>query len=196
MRPRSSSTVHPRWDIRFGKRWSSTARSLSRNPYVNARSPVQVRPQVVYDANMEPKETYSCGAVVWRRVEGPVAYELLLIKQFQHRDSWGIPKGHMNEGETHAECALREVKEEAGVDVTLGQLLPEVSTIWNNERKRVVSYLARQIDDQEPNCNDPDCEVAEVRWFSINALPRIHVYQRPLISHAIKVLLDQASILE
>lgn len=139
----------------------------------------------------EVKETTSCGAVVWRRIEGlpgPVTFEILLIKQFAHKDSWGIPKGHMHEGESLTECAQREVREEAGIDVSLGQLLPEVYTTWNNERKRVVSYLAQQACSKQPSCDDPDCEVADVRWFKTTELPRIHVYQRPLIAHAISVI--------
>ena len=139
----------------------------------------------------EVKETISCGAVVWRRIEGlpgPATFQVLLIKQFAHKDSWGIPKGHIHDGETLQQCALREVREEAGVDVKLGDPLMEVSTVWNNERKRVVSFLAQQVDASEPNCNDPDCEVAEVRWFSIDSLPKIHVYQRPLLASVIAKL--------
>ena len=42
----------------------------------------------------ERKKTLSCGGLPWRLRNGQV--EVLLIKQFTHKDSWGLPKGHIN----------------------------------------------------------------------------------------------------
>ncbi len=47
--------------------------------------------------------------------------EILLVRPWAERDAWGIPKGHINEGEDPQVCAKREVLEEAGVDIELGQ---------------------------------------------------------------------------
>lgn len=134
----------------------------------------------------ETKESVSCGAIVWRKNRD--MYEILLIKQFLQKESWGIPKGHINEDESFEQCARREVREETGIDVVLAQALPEVTTTWGNEKKRVISYMAQQVGSSDPHCNDPDCEVAEVRWFSVDNLPRIHPYQRSLVEHAIKTM--------
>jgi 8-oxo-dGTP diphosphatase len=137
--------------------------------------------------NKERRKTTSCGAVTWRVNEGRL--ELLLIKQFEHKDSWGIPKGHMDAGETLVECALREVREETGVAVRLGARLPDCATYFKNEDKTVVSYLAQPLDPRaEPAHDDPDSEVADARWIPIDQLPRIHVYQQPLIAKAIELL--------
>lgn len=125
---------------------------------------------------------YACGAVIWRKTD--TGLELLLIKQFAHKESWGIPKGHVQPGETFEQCALREVHEEAGIDVKLGTRMPDAETAWNDERKIVISWLSEQLGDATPNTTHEECEVAEVRWFSIDNLPRIHVYQRPLIAYA------------
>ena len=57
------------------------------------------------------KEEKSCGAVIWRRTER--GHEFLLA---QHGAShWSFPKGHIEEGETAQETAIREIGEEAGV---------------------------------------------------------------------------------
>ena len=51
-------------------------------------------------------------------------YVLLLRDSYQH---WGLPKGHLEAGETPACAALREVEEETGLgDLVLG---PELHTI-------------------------------------------------------------------
>lgn len=56
-------------------------------------------------------EATSCGGVIIFR--GKI---LLLYKNYKNRyEGWVLPKGTVEEGETHEMTALREVKEEAGI---------------------------------------------------------------------------------
>ena len=143
--------------------------------------------------NKERRKTTSCGGLPVRHRDGKT--EVLLIKQFAHKDAWGIPKGHMNDGETEEQCAAREVREEAGVQVTLGQRLPDVGMAFRNEDKTVISWLCTVVGSEVPNHNDPDSEVADARWFNIDALPQLHVYQRPLLATAIDILTGKSVVL-
>jgi len=135
------------------------------------------------EKNKGRKKTTSCGGLVWRLHENKV--QVLLIKQFAHKERWGIPKGHIDAGETLEECAVREIREEAGVDVKLGVRLQDVFIKNDAEDKTVVSWLAVPVGSHEPNHNDPDSEVADARWFDVDALPEIMVYQRPLLASAV-----------
>lgn len=133
-----------------------------------------------------PVETTSCGAIVWRVTS---SVELCLIKQFKNSDSWGIAKGHIQDGETVEQCALREVKEETGLIVELGtKLTPIKNLIKNRELKTVIAFLARVVGDDKPRIDDPDCEVVDCRWFNIDALPKVHLYQRQLVDEAVRTL--------
>ena len=57
----------------------------------------------------------SCGAVVFTREGGTVKYVIIRSTE----GFYGYPKGHMEPGETEEQTALREIKEETGLDVTL-----------------------------------------------------------------------------
>ena len=52
----------------------------------------------------------SCGVLVCR---GEPIESFLLMK---HRDRLDLPKGHVDPGETELECALRELREETGIE--------------------------------------------------------------------------------
>lgn len=131
------------------------------------------------------KKTTSCGGVIWR-VDDKGNPALLLIKQFAHKERWGIPKGHVDSGETLEECALREVREETGLKIQLGERMPDVFIANSSEDKTVISWLSVPVGSHEPNQDDPDCEIADVRWFELTQLPEIMTYQRSLIAQAVE----------
>lgn len=49
---------------------------------------------------------------------------LLSHPKKQGQDTWGIAKGKIEENETYLDCAIRETKEEIGLDIKLG-MIPE-----------------------------------------------------------------------
>lgn len=57
----------------------------------------------------------SCGAVVFTRINNEIKY--LVIKSLA--GIYGFPKGHVEQGETEEQTALREVFEETGISVGL-----------------------------------------------------------------------------
>jgi|SRR3989338_2942044 len=56
---------------------------------------------------------FSAGAVVFKRVGGDI---LFLVVYSNRNKIWGFPKGHLEKGETEKESAVREIKEEAGLE--------------------------------------------------------------------------------
>lgn len=83
----------------------------------------------------------SCGAVVFTEVDGKRKYVVICSVG----GDYGFPKGHMEVGETEEETALREVREEIGVSVTLldGFRQEEWYDLPNKPgvRKQVVYFL-------------------------------------------------------
>ena len=60
----------------------------------------------------------ACGAIIFTNENNVRKYVLLCGHGIYH-GYYGFPKGHVEEGETERETALREVKEETGLDVVL-----------------------------------------------------------------------------
>jgi 8-oxo-dGTP pyrophosphatase MutT (NUDIX family) len=98
--------------------------------------------RVCYSTSMPVRNTTSCGACVYRDNKNGV--ELLLVRPFEDRDAWGIPKGHIGLGETVEQCAVREVKEETGLDVLLEDRLTIVYARYGDTRKKLYAFLARR----------------------------------------------------
>lgn len=134
----------------------------------------------------QPVKVTSCGAITWRLCEGRP--QILLIKQFEHNDAWSIPKGHINEGESIEDCAMREVKEETGVDIVLEMRLSDTVVNIKGGTKTVVAFLARPEGTPVINLENTHCEVADARWFDVDALPELQFYQRELILNTAKRL--------
>ncbi len=72
----------------------------------------------------EPVAVYAAGALPWRTRSGEL--EVLLIHRPRY-DDWSWPKGKQDRGETMPECAVREVREEIGLEEPLGVPLPATS---------------------------------------------------------------------
>lgn len=90
----------------------------------------------------------SAGAVLYTLVDGVRHYVLVREKN----GSYGLPKGHVEAGETLAQTALREVREETGVRAMLHTFQPvmvDEYPIAGGDLKRVSWFVAR-YDNQTP----------------------------------------------
>lgn len=69
------------------------------------------------------REEVSAGGVV------VLGNTILLLRKYN--GDWVLPKGKVEEGETHEETALREVKEETGVKASIKKYLGEIHYTYN-----------------------------------------------------------------
>ena len=79
----------------------------------------------------------SCGAIVFN------GDDVLIIEQFQ--GFFSFPKGHVEDGETEEETAIREVKEETNIDIEINSKKKyKISyKVSGNITKEVVFFLAK-----------------------------------------------------
>ncbi|WP_457641657.1 NUDIX hydrolase [Persephonella sp.] len=86
---------------------------------------------------METKWEFSAGGVVFRKTEdGKI--EILLIRV---KNRWSFPKGNIERGEPKDQAALREVKEETGVDAEILDYLGEVDYWYSIGLTRIHKFV-------------------------------------------------------
>jgi 8-oxo-dGTP pyrophosphatase MutT (NUDIX family) len=118
---------------------------------------------------MVQKTATSAGAIILREVKGQL--KIALAHHSRAANSWALPKGHVEDGESLQETALREVYEETGLSNVqliryLGSILRE-STKSNGDmiQKTIHFYLAYSFG--QPKLPTPtDQKFVEVDWFS------------------------------
>lgn len=90
----------------------------------------------------------SCGAVLFTKTANGILYTIVVEKN----GTTGLPKGHVESGETHIQCALREIKEETGIDAHIVDgFREEISYILHNGHcKHVIFFAASYEETQTP----------------------------------------------
>lgn len=93
--------------------------------------------------------------------------ELLMIFR---RGKWDLPKGKLDNGEDIATCALREVKEETGLEqVTLGDKIGETYHIYSQKGEHILKRSTwykmhgNSVDKLKPQKEE---DILEARWVS------------------------------
>ena len=111
----------------------------------------------------------SAGGVIYRRRDDQV--EVALIHTAKR---WGLPKGHVEEGERVEETAVREVREETGLAGKPDRRLGQISYTYRGKSrdgkpvriaKRVTFFLLEYL---EGEVHGHDYEVDEARWFPLD----------------------------
>ena len=93
--------------------------------------------------------------------------ELLLVRHQPVR-KWVLPGGAVDTDESFREAAAREVKEEAGVEVTydgLAMLIDVTISCDDHAVQGVVPVYAAEAKTFDPSVTDPDGEITAADWF-------------------------------
>ncbi len=123
------------------------------------------------------KREFSAGGIVINS-QGQV-----LLTQHSSNLHWGFPKGNINPGESSREAALREVREEGGVEAEILEKVGDAKYVYslNGEKifKVVSVFLMKYL---SGDLKDHDWEVKEAGWFEFKeALKRLSFSQDKLL---------------
>jgi 8-oxo-dGTP pyrophosphatase MutT (NUDIX family) len=109
---------------------------------------------------------------------------------------WALPKGNIDPGESPAETAVREVREETGVEGRLVEKLGDVRYVYTRKGGlrvfKVVSFFLLRAGRGRIGEIDESMriEVAEARWLPLEDAPRLLAYggEREMAAKALERL--------
>jgi 8-oxo-dGTP pyrophosphatase MutT (NUDIX family) len=129
---------------------------------------------------MAVKTAVSAGAIILREIDGHL--KIAMARHQRPEKAWILPKGHVEQGETLEQAALREIYEETGLRaVTLIKYLgsiPRESVKSNGDivHKMVHFYLAYASDDHLQPTAPTDAKFTSVGWFSAHEAMQLFPY--------------------
>ncbi len=114
------------------------------------------------------KDQISAGGVAFRHVESEVQVVIVSVKPSLR---WQLPKGIVDPGETPEVAAVREVKEEGGVETELVRLIETIEYWYQRVQfgkriryhKFVHFYL---LEYRSGDVSNHDHEIEEARWVN------------------------------
>jgi 8-oxo-dGTP pyrophosphatase MutT (NUDIX family) len=137
-------------------------------------------------------EQVSAGGVAYRKTDDTVEIAVILTNP---EGRWQLPKGMIDAGETAEQAAVREVREEAGIETELGVPIDTTEYWFSADRqgkrtrfhKSVHWYLMKYV---SGNVEDHDHEVLEARWMPAAAALEKLVFknERDIVKKALEII--------
>jgi 8-oxo-dGTP pyrophosphatase MutT (NUDIX family) len=145
----------------------------------------------------------SAGTVVFYRDGDGSLVLFLLIQRGEPFNDWVFPKGHIEDGEDIESAALRETREETGLDVVILRKIRSYSYsfYWDpaNERStKTVHYFLARSDSNQPtstNHGGPKSEAAafkQIRFVGTEEAVHLvkHQIEKDMLREAEKTIMD------
>lgn len=131
-----------------------------------------------------PRPAVTADCVVMTRESEP---KVLLIQRGNEpfKGCWAFPGGFMEMDETLEECAVRELKEETGIEVTEDDIMAfgTFSAVDRDPRGRTISKAYLVMVDKPIEVKGQD-DAAKAEWFNISELPELAFDHEEMFGHA------------
>ncbi len=140
-----------------------------------------------------PAEETSAGGLIVDISSDPPCAALIGRLDRRNRLMWSLPKGHIEDGETREEAAVREVEEETGIRGTIVAPLGTIDFWFVAEGRRIhktVHHFLLRANSGQISAEDP--EVVEVRWIDLSEVATTLAYadERRLVEKVPELLAD------
>jgi 8-oxo-dGTP pyrophosphatase MutT (NUDIX family) len=146
------------------------------------------------------RREFSAGGVIVRSINGRP--HIAAIRPRGKPGIWALPKGKIDPGESAPETAVREVREETGIEgrlvAKLGDVRYTYTATWEGAKGerifKVVSFFLLTAGRGRINNLDEAMrvEVDEARWLPLDEAPRLltHKGERAMVAKAIARLAE------
>ncbi|QQE73486.1 NUDIX hydrolase [Brevibacillus composti] len=120
-----------------------------------------------------------------------VAYTLLydepknqVLLVYNRRGDWSLPGGGVEQGETLAEAAVREMKEETGYEVEVTRIIAVNEAFLRGEHVHFFTFHGRIV--HAPDVIPADAAILDVKWVDVEEADRLLPYYPEGVSGLIR----------
>ena len=130
-----------------------------------------------------PRPAVTADCIVITREAEP---KVLLIQRGNppFKGAWAFPGGFMNMDETTEQCAIRELEEETGLQVTELHQIGAYSKVDRDPRGRTITVAYLVLVDEPVAVTGQD-DAAKAKWFPVDALPPLAFDHEDIMRDAI-----------
>lgn len=101
----------------------------------------------------------------------PTLDKVLLVKGWYSRSSWGFPRGKVNKNENEVSCAIREVFEEIGYDLT-GMIDPNEFIELKIREQNIKLFIVHGVPETTNFAPRTRKEISKIEWHLVNDIGR------------------------
>lgn len=121
--------------------------------------------------------------------------KILMVKEAKKKcyGKWNIPAGHLEDGETIYEGAIREIFEETGCKVELTNMLPIINDKFENDTFIVITFKTQLLEEKVEFCSE---EILETKWIKKEELKMMNneTLRDAKLVHQILQFLEQEKV--
>ncbi|MCE9643694.1 NUDIX hydrolase [Candidatus Parcubacteria bacterium] len=125
---------------------------------------------------MKEGEEHFVGKVSCKGVLVSPNGKVVVCRNAHDQDFWDLPGGVLNAGETLEIGLAREIREEIGVEPTIGEVIWAGTFIKRKTGLQTVAIAFRGSLDESTQFSFDDGEIAEVRWIGKEDLKEITLF--------------------
>ena len=141
-----------------------------------------------------PRPAVTADCVVFAYNGGQLNVLLIERGNDPYKGFWAFPGGFMNMDETAEECALRELNEETGLEISHIHEIGSFSTVDRDPRGRVVTIAFYTLLKQKAEVLGGD-DAAKARWWAVDEVPPLAFDHDLMLRRALQCLhCDRESI--